>query len=154
MKNHRSLWKAGRLECHLCLQGMKGRQTFPGHFGYRETRRGKALRMADFVRKRATAEGGRLSRDPRADASDWAAYYPAIAEYMTLDELDGAPRATMTVLVFVEGGLWKCRVLDREEDKQAFVTAKSLTQLMDAVEAGLVADSLDWRGVQQWGKKK
>lgn len=110
--------------------------------------------MAKYLRSRAVDETGKAAPPRRADAGEIGSMYPALAEWLTLTELDGKPRETATLLVFAEGPLWKCRILDRTEDAQAFLTGRTLVELLDALEAGLVEDTLDWRQVKAWGGKK
>lgn len=110
--------------------------------------------MAQYVVKKVSGPDGTRAKTATAPVGDLGQFYPALAEWMTLTEVDGQPRETLTVLVFAEGPLWKARLLNRDDDEQCFVTGRSLSELFDAVEAGLIEGSLDWRKVKAWGGKK
>ena len=64
---------------------------------------------------------------------------------MTLQALDGKPRATATILVFTELGRWKACFCDREADASFFRSAESYAGLMASVESALAEASADWR---------
>lgn len=94
--------------------------------------------------------GGAALVDPRAGKD-----YPAMIEALTMRTWeDGTPRETSTLLVFIDGGKWKCCVNDRDVPRSAFVTADTLATLLVAVEKGLREDSLDWRMKPQESKRK
>jgi hypothetical protein len=58
---------------------------------------------------------------------------------------DGKKRETSTLLVFVEGGMWKCRLNDRATKLSAWVSAESWESLIETVESSLKVGSLEWR---------
>jgi hypothetical protein len=83
----------------------------------------------------------------------FVAAYPALSEYLTLEEWEpGKPRKTSTIVWFVEQGLLKACINDRDASQVAFVSAESLTGLWEALEEGLAMNSLDWR-FSKGGKK-
>lgn len=92
---------------------------------------------------------------PPADGADTASYrgtaedearWPALVEFLgALVWPDGTPRASGTVLIFLDGQSLKCCLSDRDASLVAFLTAPGLLELFDEVEAGLRSDRLDWR---------
>lgn len=72
--------------------------------------------------------------------------HPALADHLYAWVYpDGQPRETGSMLLFYESGLFKAAVMDRDAGMTAFVSAETLTGLLDAVDKGLHADKLDWR---------
>ena len=67
---------------------------------------------------------------------------------------DGSPRASSTLLVFVESGQVKACLNDRDQGMSAWVTASSLWGALAALESGIQGDSLDWRVPSQSKQKK
>jgi len=81
--------------------------------------------------------------------------YPSLWEFLTEAKFaDGTDRQAPTMTVFVEGRLLKACVNDRAEGMVAFATGSSLTAILEALEEGLQADSLDWRKSQAGAKKR
>jgi len=107
--------------------------------------------MSDYVRRRA-AQAKVDTALQTAPTGEWSDWYPALAEWLTLSVLDGKPRNTATILVFTEGPVWKCRFLDREANEQVFVSGRTLQELLQALENGLVQGGMDWRPVKDWGQ--
>jgi len=58
---------------------------------------------------------------------------------------DGKKRMTSTLLIFCEGGMWKARLNDRAVKISAWVSAESWEALLETIERGLAAESLEWR---------
>lgn len=84
--------------------------------------------------------------------------YPALSEFLACEEWSpGEERVRGTVSVFFEDGGFKAAVNDRDGERSAFVSKGAFTGLLEAIEKGLQAGSLDWRdwkGNQGKGKKK
>ena len=101
--------------------------------------------MGKFVRKAVDAIGGRPSAGV-PDDSGFAAAYPAVWEYLTEREWEkGKKRETSTLTFFVDEDEWKIAFNDRGNQRAAFITASSFTEVLAALEQGLQEDSLDWR---------
>jgi hypothetical protein len=64
---------------------------------------------------------------------------------------DGTPRKTATLLLFVDEGMLKACLRDRETEETAWVAGEGLEGLLDALEVGLQEGRLDWR---REGKRK
>jgi hypothetical protein len=145
VSEHTRLVVAGLLYCPQCEEGRKGRASYAGHIGGGSTTKGRRRSMSEFigrkVRKAVPAPG-----DPSARVGELSGLCPAIGEWLTCTEgADGKPRQTATVLVFTEGGLWKCCFRDRDGGEVAFLSGQTPLDLLTSLEAGLVANSLDWR---------
>jgi hypothetical protein len=81
---------------------------------------------------------------------------PRLCQYLTDNRWeDGSARETSTITVFLDAGRLKLVLSDRALGRSAFVSGMSLEELLDAVEAGLEGDCLEWR-TKTWngGKKK
>jgi len=106
-----------------------------------------ALRKISQVEERVRARGG-------LDPCSLAARYPNLWEHLTaLAYPDQTARVPSSVSVFLDAGCLKACLKDKDNGLVAFVTADSLTGLLEALEAGLAEESLDWR-VDGYGAKK
>jgi hypothetical protein len=57
---------------------------------------------------------------------------------------DGSPRVPGSITLFTEDGVWKAAVNDKT-GYVAFVSGRSPEGLLEAIEEGMEAGSLDWR---------
>lgn len=109
--------------------------------------------MADFLRK----DRKKQERKPTQQdftMCEFARRYPCLHEWLTLDKWeDGTDRAPSTLMLFLDDCKPKGCLSDREEGKVAFVAAWTFTDVLTALEEGLLADSLDWRTNQKWSGK-
>jgi len=81
-----------------------------------------------------------------ASDSTLAQACPALHEFLTLCQLpDGTARTPSTLLVFVDGGLWKACLHERDAGLNLWATGESLAQLWEELEARLTAPVVDWR---------
>jgi len=67
---------------------------------------------------------------------------------------DGAERETSTVLIFVDGGLYKGWLNDRACARSLWAAGATLQGLLDAIEAALGDDKTSWRATDRKGAKK
>lgn len=110
--------------------------------------------MARFVQRRIAAEGPAGEPLP-IDAGDWKGRYPALVEYMTQCAWgEGEARLTSTVLLFVEDGVWKVCIRDRDQSQVAFFAGKTPAEALAAAERSLASGSAEWRAQREYGKKK
>lgn len=109
--------------------------------------------MADFLRKREVKSAS--SQGLPASASVMATTMPALWAHISCGSYpDGSVRQRSTLSVFVgDYGLQAC-LNDRDNGLVAFVTGDSLVAILDALEASLASDSLDWRVSRQAGGAK
>jgi hypothetical protein len=72
--------------------------------------------------------------------------YPALSEFLSsLTWEDGSVRATGTITLMCDQGVMKAALNDRDSMCGTFVSGRSLTALLEAIEAGLAGGSLEWR---------
>jgi len=82
------------------------------------------------------------------------ASYPALAEYMVCQNSPGiGARKTATLLLFVEEGVWKACLFDRDNMRKLWRAGHSFTDLLVDLEASLAHGASDWRWEQEHGKK-
>lgn len=78
--------------------------------------------------------------------------YPAIAEHLCcMAYEDGTKRQTSTVTLFVESGMLKMSLNDREEGRSLYVSSETFLGVVELLEVALMADSPPWRA---WPKGK
>lgn len=102
------------------------------------------------VPKPAAAGGGVCEA---SEDLGFAVEHPALEEFLraTRDGPDKA-RKTGTILVFTEGGAWKCCLSDREGGLISFVSGKSFYDALACAEACLAGDEGDWRPSRTKGR--
>lgn len=99
----------------------------------------------------------RRPKEARFIDHDFEAKYPTLAEYMTCTVYDDNKyRRTATLLLFVDDGVLRLCLNDRDTNRSAFVTAGTMEEALSAMEMGLLDGSLDWRNKQNYsgGEKK
>ncbi len=102
-----------------------------------------ALRIVRASRG-ADEKGGKAPKTPKASA--FFKELPALWEFLAVSKWDdGEERTTGTALFFVEDGVVKLCLNDRDSDRVAFVTGSSAEEVLEAASAGLEGDALDWR---------
>lgn len=71
---------------------------------------------------------------------------PALGEYLTQCKYgDGSRRQTSTLLLFVEDGLLKACLHDRDLQRSLFVSGEDLDALLDRLESSLTSGTAEWR---------
>lgn len=101
--------------------------------------------VSELIRK---ALAKRPSDGASAGASDAALRHraPVLHDFLTVTSLgDGEVRQTSTLLVFVEGDLWKACLNDRSSELTLWASADSLEAVLDALEERLCSPSPEWR---------
>lgn len=63
---------------------------------------------------------------------------------------DGSFRRTDTLTIFLQDGMLKGVLKDRNQDKSAFLSSNTLKDLLEALEAALLDDSLHWKQNKPW----
>jgi len=124
-----------------------------GHWGYRKPRvhTFEGIEMALKKRDRAAVEA-QSEEGPAADAL--AKKFPFLWEFLSVGAYeDGSKRVLGTLIVFVDGVLVKAFVNDRDAGLSACVTSTGLLSVLEAVNGGLEADTLEWRSADK-GKKR
>lgn len=135
--------------CPLCYANRRGRSSYEGHLYCLGKRREKGFDWRAAMQKPPKGERGH----PRSavDRPDlMLAAYPRLLERLTHDRWDdGSDRVTDTLFLFHDGCRWKVMLKDREAGCVAFVSSDVFQGLLDALEAGLAAGTLDWRADRQ-----
>lgn len=89
------------------------------------------------------------------EACPLAVSYAAVVEHLSATTYpDGSRRVGSTLMVFIDSGTVKACLNDRDQGLAAWVSSGSLTGVLEALERGLVSDSLDWRQPPQGRGKK
>jgi hypothetical protein len=114
--------------------------------------KGLGVHVASFIKRHiAMAEGEVCSE--RAVDEEFARNYPALAEYLTIDWLEGERRETATLGISVDAGQWKARLADRDSGLVTFVSGDGFYAVLDALEGRLARGEADWRR-DQYAKPK
>lgn len=80
---------------------------------------------------------------------------PALTEYLETDRWpNGDERVTSTLSLFVDAGVYKACLNDRQEELVLFSSADSLWGALEALEGTLEAGTGDWRRSQWSGRGK
>ena len=97
--------------------------------------------------KPAVEARGRPSQAGAPGAGDAFSAYPTLVAFLAETVWsDGTPRLTGTLVLYVESHRWGCCVTQRAVPcGKAFLSAKTLQELLEDLEEGLAHDSLDWR---------
>lgn len=105
--------------------------------------------MAEFIKRK---EKGRETKNKiqaitlAQEDAVFAKKYPALAEFLSVEAWDeSTERVRGTISVFWEEGSFKASVNDRDAEQVAFVSKGTFVGLLESIEKGLQADSLDWR---------
>jgi hypothetical protein len=78
--------------------------------------------------------------------------FPTVAEFLTSTAWeDGSSRSTGTITLMRDEGAWKAALHDRDAGLSCFVSGKTFTALLEAMERGLEAGSLEWREKKDYG---
>lgn len=77
---------------------------------------------------------------------DFKDMYPHVAAFLSQTSWDdGTTRLTGTIGLFVQDGMLKAFLQDKDTQQTAFVTAPIFQALWDTIELGLGDGKLDWR---------
>lgn len=76
---------------------------------------------------------------------------PALFEFLTALEWESdVPRVAGTMLVFMDGSLWKACLTDKDQALYAFISADTFESLLKTVNASLISGKVDWRKQKVW----
>lgn len=101
--------------------------------------------------------GGGGKASPGGELGDpwFIARFPALAEFLSAVQWDdGKRRVPGSLTLFVEEGLIKTCLNDKDGGNVCFLTADTLEGLLGSLEKGLVEGGLDWRRSKPMGGKK
>lgn len=98
------------------------------------------------VLKRRTASGGDGQSPDGLGVCPVLDPLPGVREMLVETRYpDGQPRQTSTLLLFVEAGVVKACLRDRDQGQSAWSSGVSVIDALEALEAGLQADTVQWR---------
>lgn len=79
----------------------------------------------------------------------------AVREYLTSEKYpDGSSRERSTIMLFVETGVVKVCLTDRDQSRQMWRAGQSLEECLQELEDALQSNVQDWRAQNYSGKKK
>jgi len=85
-------------------------------------------------------------KEERLSDVQWAEEYPTLLSYLSERTYsDNKPRVTSTLLIFVDDGILRICINDRDNNRSAFVTAATFSEALASLESRLLEESLDWR---------
>lgn len=71
---------------------------------------------------------------------------PAVMEYLTADSYpDGQVRQRATLTVFLEGGVTKVCLSDRDQERTAWRSAAGIEDALISLDEALTLGTVDWR---------
>lgn len=114
--------------------------------------------MAEFLKRKEKGNAAKNKIQAITLASEdpnFGKKYPALSEFLSVEAWDEQTERTRgTLTIFWEEGAFKASVNDRDAEQVAFVSKGTFLGLLEAIEKGLVSDSLDWRGWKTKGPQK
>lgn len=114
--------------------------------------------IMSFLRRKDQAEAKRAMVNA-ALAGEWAKKHPALWEFLTCEEYpDGSPRERSMLCLFVENGVFKGALQDRDQQQSLWASGDALESVLEALEAKVASgDDCEWRamgGVKKTGKRR
>jgi len=105
-----------------------------------------------IVRRKRADSPHPLGNGWESGVDAWEMAHPELVQFLArVSYDDGGSRQPGTLLVFTEHGSLKACLSDRDQGLVAFATSDSFLGLLNVLEEGLAADSLDWRVSRQGG---
>jgi hypothetical protein len=84
----------------------------------------------------------------------FASEYPSVTEFLTLDKYDdGTARKRSSISLFVEQGVVKLALYDKDGERSLFTSAESLPGALSNLEAALNSKAPPWVGWRKGGRK-
>jgi hypothetical protein len=84
--------------------------------------------------------------DPDFSDEGFRNEFPTLHEYLTMTKYDkGEARVTSTLLVFVENGVLRLCLNDRDNLRSAFYTGETLATAMASLEMALLSERVEWK---------
>lgn len=143
--------------CIWCYANRKGRGNYRGHVGYRAPARNMTggLNAMGLSRNRKPDESTTGGLPSVVQDDSFREKFPTLVDFLCLGSWeDGSRRQTGTILVFMEDGLWKCCLNDRDGDCYCFLASESFQGLLSSANDNLDRNSCEWRFRTNKGKKR
>lgn len=104
-------------------------------------------------------ERSEKERERRQDAGaindpHFADCYPALYEFVTTCSRNGKPRQTASITLFLDTGMIKCFVNDRETAQSFCVSSGTLLDAIELADRAIQDGTAQWRPVEQKFRKK
>ncbi len=107
------------------------------------------------VRRESAVESGDVAPGYAAFCSDLKATWGDLHDWLTMQCDDrGVKRSTSSMTVFVDEGLFKVVLNDKDTGRSLWVSNKTLWGALDALEAHLVAGTGEWRRNRKEGGRQ
>lgn len=131
--------------CGYCYAGVTGRAYFKGHHGWKPHIYSEDL-MAKKPLTRATPPSTGQAKPAPTSYSELESKYPILFSFL-FDESyeDGSRRTTASVSFFVDKGILKVSLNDKDLRRVAFLAVSGPEEAFSKLEAALDMDALDWR---------
>lgn len=131
--------------CKMCCM-RQGRSTKSAYRASLRDRKAASCVAGDRQVKRPTFGQMNGPTEKPYDDQDFATLFPTLHQYITCTSWeDGKPRTTSTLLFFLENGVMKCCVNDRDNNRSAFFTATTFNDLLLHMETRLSEETADWK---------
>lgn len=135
-------------ECYSCA---RGRRLCSRCWRAARAARWRITRVAKYL-KRPDAPGEGVPACCLDHAAKLSSSYPALWEFITLTQWeDGTARQPGSVTVFLGHVQLQACITCKESSRVAFVSGRSLEELLLALDQGLADDRLDWRRQRENG---
>jgi hypothetical protein len=135
--------------CRLCRTVRRG-YVIPAGKMPQSVINSTVMKGDDMVLKRPQTKPNGEKLEPLLEDSDFSAMLPNLCEHLILTEYaDGTPRQTSTLLIFIDHGVLKLCLSDREIGRTCFVTGKTFEEALKNLDKGLGDDTVDWRTKRQ-----
>lgn len=139
--------------CVLCYEGVRHRRYHRGHANWRAPEHpqgGVRMGLVRYVEPAGVPDSG----GPVEERVTFFTKLGTVVEFLAMRAWpDGKVRTPGSITVFFEEGTYKAAVNDKDADVVAFLSARTLSGLLEALEKGLAGNSLDWRR-SKWGAGK
>lgn len=100
-----------------------------------------------FIKRKPIEEGVDLGPPPIAANEEAFRDFPALFEFLTVSRWeDGTPRATGTLLLFSDAGVFKFCLNDRDAGLALWVSSSCLLGALESLERALAEGTGEWRG--------
>jgi len=107
--------------------------------------------MAKFLGQVIAAKQAATGADVACDP-DFERLYPAIWEFVSVTRVDDkTTRQTSTLMLFIDGKVWKACLHDRDTGMSLWAAAEGFCEVLEALEAMLKSPAPQWR---QGGQRK
>lgn len=99
-----------------------------------------------MFKKAEKPTGGEKLSSASYDNGTWQKGCPNLCQFLTQTQWeDGTPRAPGTLLLLAEDGMWKGSLHDRDAQRSCWLSGKTPTALLEAIERVCLTGEAEWR---------